>query len=77
MMKTPPQHAPVLRAAVFPSDCGMTKGIACGAAVAAVGVGCAVSGGLACLPALRIVANAGCCDCLMNGTLVEACKAIF
>lgn len=75
-MNPAPQHAPVHRAGLQPSDCGILKGIGCGAAVAAAAAACVLTDGLACVPALTAVAGLGCCDCLVNDTLISLCKSI-
>jgi hypothetical protein len=70
-MMMPVQATPVLRGvsqvrdeeAVEPSGCSLGKKILCGAAIAACGTACVITGGAACIQCLATIGASGCIDC--------------
>ena len=57
-------------------NCPWYEAIGCSAAVAAAGAACVVTEGEACLEALELVSDIGCCDCLPKGKVRDLCKEI-
>ena len=57
-------------------NCPWYSAIGCSAAVAAAGAACVVTEGEACVEALELVAEIGCCDCLPKGKVQDLCKEI-